>query len=226
MIWTPFATKALVTALLAGGAVYGAKAFHDEQMARQHAEDQQKASEEIIKAKDQAIADRDKQFQQYSASIDQQIAALKNAKQATAVLQPIILPQGGAAPATVTKSELPASIQSTLPGAPNTNYTLFSDDQMVNLGKFKLECDKTTAGLTTCQADKADLEAKFNAKTLEATKWEEAAKGGTRVQRFLKIAVPVGCAGAGAALGSVWKAKGAFIGAATGGTGCALTLHF
>jgi len=138
------------------------------------AEAQQEASDKVIAAKDQALADRDKSFNDFKAQMIQQISDLKTAKQATQVLQPIIVPQGGTAPATVAKTDLPPEVAKTLPGPANANFTLLSDDQMVKLGQRELNCQVTEAGLTKCQADAQDYKAQIATLTKANLDWQKA----------------------------------------------------
>lgn len=153
------------------GLLYLAHAYSIRQA---RAEEQQSATEKIIAAKDQALSDRDKQFADFKTQMLQQIADIKTAKQATQVLTPIIVPQGGMAPATVTKADLPAEVAKTLPGPSNANFTLLSDDQIVKLGQRELNCQITEAGLTKCDQDKADLQAKIDALKKSNAQWAEA----------------------------------------------------
>jgi len=46
--------------------------------------------------------------------------------------------------------------------------------------------------------------------------WKRAAQGGSKTHRMVKMLKVIGCAGGGAALGSLWKARGAAIGGAAG----------
>lgn len=138
------------------------------------AEEQQKASDQVIAVKDQAIKDRDTIFTAWKADKDLEIANLQTAKQATQVLAPIIVPQGGTAPTTVTKGDLPPEVAKTLPGASNANFTLLSDNQMVKLGQRELSCQITEGGLKKCDLDKADMQAKIDALTKANRQWQEA----------------------------------------------------
>jgi hypothetical protein len=138
------------------------------------AEEQQKATDKVLAAKDQALADRDKQFSAFRDDMLRQISDLKTAKQASQVLAPIIVPAGGMAPQTVTKAELPPEVSKTLPGPPNASFTLLTDEQMIKLGQRELTCQVTEAGLTKCAADKADMQAKIDALTKANNDWKKA----------------------------------------------------
>lgn len=161
-----------IIAVLVLGALY---AVHAYQVAQTKAEAQQKATEQVLAAKDQALADRDKSFQDFKAQMLQQIADIKTQKQAVTVLQPIVQ---GASPQTVTKSELPADVQKQLPGDPSAHFTLLTDEQVVNLGRREKACELTEAGLTKCDGDKADLQAKIDALTKANADWAKAGKVG------------------------------------------------
>src|SRR5258708_30014415 len=198
---------------------FAAKAWVDEREARVRAEEQSKAQQAIITQKDESIKDRDKQWQQQQTDFQKQINDIKTVSQARQVLQPILLPgaqTGVSVPQNqVSKAELPAAIQKDLPGAPTEKFSLVSDSQMIALAKREKTCQETESGLGHCNADLIDWQAKFAASQKEVETWKTAAKGGTWVHRTLKIAVPLGCAGAGAWLGSKSskEAKRAAIGA-------------
>lgn len=208
--------------------LFGAAKYMNERENRVRAEEQKKATEQIIAAKDAAIKDRDDQFAKLSKQFDDKIASINTAQKATTVLQPIIMPNGQAPPPVLTKADLPAAVQAKLPDAPDAHFTLFNDQQMIDLGKAKVACDKTEAGLSTCDADKKDIQAKLDAKTKESVDWEKAAKGGSAVHRTLRVATPLACAGFGAWLASSThaSAKATGIAAAGAGAGCALTFKF
>jgi len=57
---------------------------------------------------------------------------------------------------------------------------------------------------------------------LNSENWEQAAKGGSKTHRLLKVLKVVGCAGGGAAVGSLGKWKGAAIGASAGAATCSI----
>jgi hypothetical protein len=158
-------------AVLVLGLLYLAHAYSVRQA---RAEEQQTATGKLIAAKDQALADRDKQFSDFKAQMLQQIADIKTAKQATQVLAPIIVPQGGTAPQTVTKADLPPEVAKTLPGPANASFTLLSEEQMVNLGKREINCRIAEAGVSKCDQDKRDMQEKISKLTEANQAWEKA----------------------------------------------------
>ena len=164
-----------VAGILLLGALY---AVHAYQIAQTRAEAQQEKTDAILKAKDDALAQRDKDFQDFKAQMLQQIADIKTQKQAITVLQPIISPSGQPAPTQVTKGDLPPDVAKTLPGPSNASFTLLSDEQMVKLGQRELSCQITEAGLTKCDADKADYLAQITALKKTNADWAKAGKVG------------------------------------------------
>jgi hypothetical protein len=137
------------------------------------AEEQQKATDQVIAAKNQALTDRDKTFEAFKDQVQQQIATM-TAKQAVTVIQPVVSPAGQPSPQQVTKAELPPDVQKALPGAANTNYTLLSDPQMVLLGQREKSCQLTEAGLTKCDADALDYKAQIASLTKSNNEWKAA----------------------------------------------------
>ena len=153
-------------------------AIHLYSVAQARAEAQQEATNKVVAIKDKELADLKTEMDARDAKFDRQIAELKTAKQATQVLAPIIVPQGGTAPPTVSKSDLPADIAKTLPGPPSANFTLFTDDQLVKLGKRELACQKAEGDISTCIKEKAAL-ADENGKLKKANAdWVKAGKVG------------------------------------------------
>jgi hypothetical protein len=160
-----------IVAVLVLGCGLAAHLYHTAQV---RAEVQQSATEQVIAAKNQALADRDKIFNDFKLQMLQQIADIKTAKQAVTVLQPVVSQAGQIAPQQVSKSDLPAEVQKQLPGAANTNYTLLSDSQMVLLGQREKSCQLTESGLTKCEADRQDYIAQITALTKANKDWEKA----------------------------------------------------
>lgn len=211
-----------VVVLILAYAVWSWFGEHD---SRVRAEEQQKAQQQVIQTLNQSMADRDQQFQQQIAAFDQRIASIRTGQQAATVLQPIIQVPGGAQPQQITKSELPVSVQPSVPGAPDSKLTVLTEQQMIDLARAKVECDKTGADATKCHADLTDETAKFVAMQKERDSWETAAKGGSWLRRTLRIAVPVACATGGAYLGGVRSGgKGAAFGAIAGAVPCAFVI--
>jgi len=132
-------------------------AWHQNGIDKARAEATAAAKEEAIAVNQRTLDQREKDWEAQKADFQRQIDSIKTVAQARQALQPIILsspiPQQQ-----VTKAELPAEIQRSLPDAPaSTKYTLFTDPQIVELGKYKAACDETTAELTKCKADKLTL---------------------------------------------------------------------
>ena len=135
---------------------------------------------------------------------------------------------GPTTPQTITKAELPPDVQKKTLGDASTQFTLLTDQQMIDAAKRENQCQITESGLTKCLADVDDWKAKFDASQKDVETWKTAAKGGNWLHRTMRIAVPLACAGGGAWLGSRAKSggKGAAIGAMVGGGGCALSFRF
>lgn len=159
------------------------------------------------------ISARDEVEKKASAEIDRRIAAL-TPQAAQTVLRPIILPQiplGQVLPNNGFKEiaikDLPVETQKELPDSPETKMTLLSPDQIVDLGKRELTCQKEEGKLNVCEKDKKDLQI--------------IVAGGTKWQKMVKEAKCLGFLGAGAALGSkVGGWKGAAIGGTAGEVSC------
>ena len=189
-----------------------------------------------IDARDRTIRTRDASAKTYDAAIDKQAAAIKTPQQAVQVIvrylhdqAPAGSPaaasaQAQAAPVTVDRAQLSPELQKELPDSPHA--TLFTDDQVEQLGKDALVCDKATHDLVTCRADAKDLRANVAAEQANAATWKAAARGGTRLQRLARVVKYVACAGAGAAAGQYIDkqspAAGAAIGSAAAVSTCAI----
>lgn len=141
---------------------------HKERMA----DKQQTTTDALLKAKDAQISDNHKQFDDFKATVLQEMQSIKTAKQALTVIQPTI--PGPAISQGVIKADLPASIQVQLPGDPNTHYTLFNDEQTIALAKNAEQCRIDEAGLTTCQKDKQAMQDKIDGLTKANAAWQKA----------------------------------------------------
>lgn len=162
-----------------------------------------------IAAKDDAIKTRDQANAQTVAALTAQAAALQTPQQAAKVIMqylpaPAAVPgQPAAAPVAVpivTKADLPTSIQAQLPNAPT--YGILTGDQLVAQAKKDIACDATTHDAATCKADLADTQANYVAEQKTSQAWENAAKGGTKLQRFLTVLKYGACGAAGGFAGS------------------------
>lgn len=199
---------------------------------RIRAEASQQANDKIIAADQVAIHSRDTAAAQSTAALAAQAAAIHTSQQAAQVIVRY-LPAPAAAPGqpvvtpsipTVERAQLPAALQAELPPAPS--YGILTQDQLVNQAKQDLACDATGIQLSACQKDQVDLRGELSAETASAHRWEAAAKGGTKLQRFFHVAKLIGCAGAGAGIGALAGQKspaiGAAVGAGAGVTACSL----
>lgn len=105
----------------------------------------------------------------------------------------------------------------TLPDSPTPQIVLTGDPDanlkaIQNMEIDHLKCDND---LVACTKERDQW--KDNSQN-----WETTAKGGSKVHRFLKVLKVVGCAGGGAAVGSLGKWKGAAIGGAAGAATCSI----
>jgi len=109
-----------------------------------------------------------------------------------------------------------------LPDSPAPQLVLTGDVQK-NLDAIQgmeirhLQCDKS---LETCKSNGVIAAKKLSEMTGDRDNWRDTAKGGSKLHRFVKVVKVAGCAGAGAAVGSLWKYRGAAIGGAAGAAGC------
>lgn len=142
---------------------------------------------------DREKSNRDAQDRAWQAErqvLEAQMAQIRTLAQARPIITPILsapVPQQQ-----VTKAELPAEVQKALPDAPGAKYTLFTDQQMVELAKYKVACDEVKGELAHCQADQVSLESSLKGAQEQAKVWEKAAKGGSWIRRLGKDAVKVG----------------------------------
>lgn len=104
-----------------------------------------------------------------------------------------------------------------LPDSPTPQLVLTGDAQenlkaIQNMEIAHLKCDND---LEACGKERDQWK-------LNSQNWENTAKGGSKTKRFIKVLKCAGVAGGGAAVGSIWGAKGASIGGAAGSAGCAI----
>lgn len=163
--------RILIVLLVIIGGLFGQHLWQSHQ--ERLADKQQIATNAIIRTKDADIANRDKAFNDFKETAEKAIAAISTRPQAVTVLQPTV--PGTIAPQGVTKSDLPANLQQQLPGAPDTHYTLFTDAQTIALAKNAERCSITEKGLSTCAADKLDMQAKIDALTKANKNWQSLA---------------------------------------------------
>ena len=182
----------LIIGLLACG-VWIAK----QEIANARAEERDKAHQETIQ-----------QIKQARDDFDAQLQAVKNKPATVETVTkylPLPLPP---------KSEIKVE---TLPDAPLPQLVLTGDAQE-NLNAIRdmevahLKCDND---LTACGKERDQWK-------LNSQNWESAAKGGSKMHRFLKVLKVTGCAAGGAALGSLAGHKGAAIGSGAGVVTCSI----
>jgi hypothetical protein len=184
-------------------------------------------AEAAIAAKTDAQKERDTQTAAAIADLKKQMDGVKTAPQAAQVIERYI-----AAPPTVNGPSLRTAdpvtvveqgdlkgskVYDELPAAPDTEQrVILTDAQAQTIAKQQIVCDATQKSLSTCSADLADQKQA----TAVAVK---ALKGGSWMQRALRVAVPVGCAAGGAFAGGYLKgAQGAALGAVGAGVLCAI----
>lgn len=141
---------------------------HKERMA----DKSQVSTDQLLKVNTDKEKQRDKAFDDFKTSMLQEISGIKTSKQGVTVLQPIMQ---GTAPQSVTKSDLPQSLQNQLPNVPSgTKFNLFTDDQVVNLAKASEQCRIDKTGLTVCEENKESMQEQIDSLTRTNRKWEEA----------------------------------------------------
>lgn len=183
--------------------------WHKNQLGLAAALERVKAQDAVIERANQAIAESEKKRAQA-------VADLETVRSKPATVQ------------TVTKylpAPLPAGSEvkiETLPDAPAPQIVVSGDAQanlqaLVNMELQHRECD---ANLASCSEKLAAEQQKEQAIAKQRDDWQQTARGGSKWQRFGKALKVIGCAGGGAALGSIWKAKGAAIGGAAGAAAC------
>lgn len=159
------------------------------------------------------ISARDEAQAKMSTELDRRIATLTS-QTAKTVLRPIVLPRIPVSQELpnegfkeVEVKDLPTELQKTLPEAPETKMTLLSPDQMVDLGKRELSCQKSIGELTVCKQDKKDL--------------QNIVDGGSKWHKLVQEAKCLGFLGGGAALGAkIAGWKGAAVGGVAGEVSC------
>lgn len=120
----------------------------------------------------------------------------------------------------VQPQQLSPEVRAQMPDAPE--YVLQTQAAAVSTSKALLQCRADQASLTTCQADKVDLQQQLADEQRTAQAWRNAAKGGSTAHRVLQVAKCAAFAGGGAAVGQAagGQAKWAALGAAAGAIGC------
>jgi hypothetical protein len=182
------------------------KSWSDERVGRAVAESSSR-TEKIVR--EQAKAERDAEVK----ALKDEMAQVKTTPQAVKVIEHYI-PQ--AAPvATVERSQIAPEV--VLPDAPG-KLTIRTQPQEIAVAQTVSDFQVCKSDLKQCSADKESL-------TRDRDKWETAAKGGTKGQRFKGFLKSALCGGGGAAAGAATtkgSAKGAAIGAIGGMALCHL----
>lgn len=168
----------------------------------------------VTDAKDAAIADRNKVAAQQDAKITELDAAVKSTPQAATAIVKFFPVQEQQPIATMTRGELPASVQADLPDAPS--YGVMTGDQLLQVAHDEASCAIARNDLAACRANFADrtTELAATAKALDST--TVAMKQGTKAQRFFRPLKLAACGSGGGAAGAALrgKAQDAAIGAA------------
>lgn len=206
------------------------KVAYDEHQALANATSATTASQAVIKTLLQNMADRD------SADRAQQSAAQKaesnvktSADAAQVIVKYVTVPvpasptAGPVAPPVqvVTKQDFTPQEQAKLPDSPS--YAVETQDAATQVAKQLIACTADRTSLNACHADLADSSSALAAEKTQSAAWEAAAKGGTKMHRFLKFAKCAAFAGGGAAVTvAAGEPKWAGIGAVAGVTACQL----
>lgn len=151
--------------------------------------------QKIIDDKGAAITKRDQEFTDWRSQHEREVQSITSASQAAAELNAKGL--GLIARPAPTPSD-PKAVEYIVP-----------TDKLIPLYQSAAKCDEREHELDSCKADLTDTTAQLGAaqevvkeKSKQADTWQQAAKGGSKAQRFFsgtkKVAI-----GAGAALGAV-----------------------
>lgn len=123
------------------------------------ADKQQNTNDTLQKKLDSVLTANEQKFSELEKKLTDEMNGIKTPKQAAVILQPVI---GGPTPTTVSKGDLPVTVQSQLPGDLSTHYTLFTDDQMVALGKNQKQCEIDSEGRKSCEENRAVMQQKID----------------------------------------------------------------
>lgn len=174
-------------------------------------------SEERVKSQETLIQSAKEAVVATEKARKQAISELEAARSRPATVQTVNRYLPGQLPA---GSELKVE---KLPDAPAPQIVLTGDADK-NLAAIQdmevahRECD---VNLKSCHEESEAYQQQIGAVIKQRDAWKETAKGGSKMRRFAKALKVVGCAGGGAALGSLsGKARGAAIGGAAGAGVC------
>ena len=194
----------VVLAVLVGGFVW---TWHSAALREVRAEMDAQRQDEIKAQHETAIKQRDEQVQQERARSDNAISEVKTLQQGVAAMQramkgssvhATVQEQAAAQQpiATISAQDIAEEVRKKLPDSPS--YAVMTEAQATLWGKIAIDYPTVRQQLQTCQEDNADLRAVSAADASKAKIWEQAAKGGSRWERFSKDALRVGI---GAAIG-------------------------
>jgi hypothetical protein len=212
------------TVLLLGLCVV-CKIAYDQHLAIAQADLVSKASQAKVTQYENLIKVRDAaDIQQQAISVQAQSKVKTSADAVQIITKYVTVPApASAAPAAVVvnKNDIAAAVIAKLPPAPS--YTVQTEDMSIQTAKQLIACDADQKSLAVCKADLTDSASAMKAQKEETEVWKQAAKGGSKTQRFLKVIKCAGLAGAGAAVVSAaGQPKWAGLGAVAGVVGCHL----
>jgi hypothetical protein len=186
--------------------------WHKSELAVARAEERAAAQQQIAKNAQDTIAKIEQDRKQAIADLEAERKKPATVQTVTKFL-PAPLPPG---------SEVKIE---QLPDAPKPQLVVTGDAQanlqtIQNMEIAHLECDKN---LRSCRDTVTQKDNVIAALSKERDTWKETAKGGSKTHRLVKALKVIGCAGGGAALGSViGKTRGAAIGGAAGAGTCSV----
>jgi hypothetical protein len=204
------------------------KVAYDEHQAVAQAEAVSKASQDKVAQYDKLIAQRDAaDIQQQALSVQAQAKVKTSADAVQIITKYVTVPGPAATSATpeppaavvVNKDDIAAAVVAKLP--PSPSYTLQTQDMSIQTAKKLIACDADQKSLVACKQDVADSSSAMAAQKEETEVWKQAAKGGTKMHRFLKVVKCAAIAGGGAAaVSAAGQSKWAGLGAVAGVVGC------
>lgn len=212
--------------VLAAGVITFAAFWIQDSISHARAQAKVEAQQQIMDATDKRMNDRAAEFKAEMEVLKQSIDKVKTPDQAIRYIHDNV-----PALATVQQAkDMPVS----LPNAPvpqgMRTVTVHDDDAIVPSAKLiesaelVNKCQQDTKGFLKCQQDVTDTQTKLDLAIKQRDEWKVAAKGGSKWHRFGKALKVIGCAGGGAAIGSLSQQKqmGAAIGAAAGAGICSV----
>lgn len=206
-------TKLVIAAALVALGGLGFKAWLDHHDAVLKMEDTIAEQQRIIQHKDEDIKARDAAAAAAKQDIARKVAAATTPRQNAALLNEWVKPAK------------PIEVPAPLPNAPSATAApvVLDDSQLRDLTAFAGRCKQCDIDKAALEGNLTDWKAKYDAVSKERDVAVAAAKGGTRMQRFKRSLLTIGCAAGGAAAGA--KARGAgtaAMGAAGAATLCSI----